>query len=80
MLYRYAQYIGVNTTAPANALNAFPDRERVSGWATEAMRWAVHNRIITGLNGNLAPQNNATRAQTVTMLHRFVENLKVPAP
>jgi hypothetical protein len=80
MLYRYAQNIGVSTTAPVPALNAFPDSGEVSDWATDAMRWAVHNELITGLNGNLAPQNNATRAQTVTMLYRFVENLNVPAP
>jgi len=80
MLYRYAEHIGADTTAPEDALSTFPDRRQVSGWATTAMRWAVHYRIITGINGNLAPQNNATRAQTVTMLYRFVENLNVPAP
>jgi hypothetical protein len=43
------------------------------------MRWAVHHEIITGLSGNLAPQNNATRAQTVTMLNRFVNTFNVSA-
>jgi hypothetical protein len=79
MLFRHAQNTGLDTTAPANALNAFPDRGQVSIWAEAAMSWAAHHRIITGLNGNIAPQNNATRAQTVTMLNRFVDTLGVIA-
>ncbi|MCL2662914.1 MAG: S-layer homology domain-containing protein [Oscillospiraceae bacterium] len=79
MLHRYAENIGADTTSPAQALDAFPDRARVSGWATAAMRWAVHHGIITGLNGNLAPQSNATRAQTVTMLKRVVDTFKISA-
>jgi len=79
MLYRYAQNIGLDMTVPENALNAFPDSGKVSDWATTATRWAVHHRIITGLNGNIAPQSNATRAQTVTMLSRFVNTFDVSA-
>jgi|GEM_PF-2085758 len=79
MLHRYAENIGADTTSPTQALDAFPDRARVSGWATAAMRWAVHHGIITGLNGNLAPQSNATRAQTVTMLKRVVDTFGIDA-
>jgi peptidoglycan/xylan/chitin deacetylase (PgdA/CDA1 family) len=79
MLYRHAQYIGLDTTVPENAMNAFPDSGHVSGWAATAMSWAVHNRIITGMNGNLAPQNNATRAQSVTMLNRYVNTFGISA-
>jgi hypothetical protein len=79
MLHRHAENIGLDTTVPANALDAFPDRGQVSGWAATAMRWAVHHRIITGISGNLASQSNASRAQTVTMLNRFVNTFGISA-
>jgi hypothetical protein len=80
MLYRFAGNVGADTESPDGVLAGFPDREQVSGWALEAMQWAVHNGIISGMNGNLAPGQNATRAQSVTMLNRFVERLNVIAP
>ena len=79
MLHRHAQNIGMDTTVPTTALDAFPDKEHVSDWATSAMRWAVHHRIITGINGNLASQSNASRAMTVTMLNRFVNTFGISA-
>jgi len=80
MLFRYAQHLNLDTTAPAGALASFADSARVGAWANEAMRWAVHNGLITGMNGLLAPTNNATRAQTVAMLQRFVETFNIPTP
>ena len=41
--------------------------------AVEAMAWAVEKGIISGVGENtLAPQGNATRAQVVVMLHRYL--------
>jgi len=80
MLFRYAQSLGLDTTASAGALAGFSDSYRVGTWATTAMRWAVHHGIITGINNQLAPVSNATRAQTVTMLQRFVEIFNIPSP
>ena len=37
------------------------------------MAWAVEKGIISGVGENtLAPQGNATRAQVVVMLHRYL--------
>jgi hypothetical protein len=81
MLYRYAESIGLDTTADDKALDGFPDSGRVSDWAKTEMQWAVHNGIITGIGGvTLAPQNNASRAETVTMINRFVDTFNIPAP
>jgi len=80
MLFRYAEHLNLDTTAPAGVLAGFADNARVGAWANEAMRWAVHNGLITGMNGLLAPTNNATRAQTVAMLQRFVETFNIPTP
>jgi len=67
MLYRYAD----NPVAPANALDGFVDAGEVSSWARNAMRWAVDQGIIQGNRGRLLPQNDATRAETVAILHRL---------
>ena len=71
MLWRYA-----GSPAVSGSLTSFSDHAKVSGYATDAMRWAVSTGIIGGMgDGTLAPQGNATRAQVATMLMRFVENL-----
>ena len=68
MLYRY---VGSPTGAPAG-LNKFADAGQVSGWAADAMGWAVHNGILTGKSGGtLDPQGPATRAEVAVILMRF---------
>ena len=58
-------------------LSAFPDELTVSGWAENAMCWAVAKGIIGGLQTGettiLLPQGNATRAQVATILMRFLQ-------
>lgn len=71
MLWRYA-----GSPAVAGDIDDFSDGGKVSGYADQAMRWAVSTGIIGGMgDGTLNPQGNATRAQVATMLMRFVENL-----
>ena len=72
ILYRYAQYKGYDTDARAD-LSAFADAAKVSGWAKEAMQWAVAEGLINGMDGALAPQGDAIRAQGAAILQRFCE-------
>ncbi len=75
ILYRYAKYKGYDVTA-ASALSFFKDEDLVSGWAREAMSWAVGTGLIGGTDNNtLDPVGTATRAQTAAILKRFAENL-----
>lgn len=68
MLYRYAGSPAHHGTA----LN-FSDANRLSGYAQDAMSWAVENGIIGGTaQGTLNPQGTATRAQVAAMLTRFL--------
>ena len=72
VLYRYAQYLGRDTSKTAE-LNAFADRGDVSGYAKEAMAWAVAEGLLTGVGGSrLAPTAPATRAQVAEILYRFL--------
>jgi hypothetical protein len=55
-------------------LNKFGDNAKISGYAVDAMKWAVGNGIITGKDGNLIdPQGVATRAEVAVMLQRFID-------
>lgn len=74
ILYRYAKQKGYNVSKSA-ALTAFSDADKVSGYAAEAMQWAVAEGLLQGSNGKLDPQGSATRAQVATILMRFMENI-----
>ena len=71
MLWRYA-----GSPAAQGSLGAYPDSAAVSGWAAQAMAWAVEAGLITGTGaGALNPQGTATRAEVAAILARFVENV-----
>lgn len=69
MLWRYS-----GSPAATNKELHFADADKISGYALEAMRWAVENGIISGYgNGQVGPGGQATRAQVAQMLMRFFE-------
>lgn len=70
MLYRYAGD-AANTGDQKGDLSKFPDAASVSGWAKEAMTWAVAQGLIIGSDGALQPTRDATRAEAVTVVCRF---------
>ena len=74
ILYRYAKQKGYDVSKSA-ALIGFSDADKVSGYAAEAMQWAVAEGLLQGSNGKLNPQGSATRAQVATILMRFMEKI-----
>ena len=74
ILYRYAKQKGYDVSKSA-ALTGFSDADKVSGYASEAMQWAVAEGLLQGSNGKLNPQGSATRAQVATILMRFMEKI-----
>lgn len=71
MLYRYANQLGLDTSARAD-YTVFPDGSNVNAFASEAMQWAVGTSLITGNgDGTLAPQDHVNRAVCATMISRF---------
>ena len=69
MLWRYS-----GSPAATNKELFFNDGSEISGFALEALRWAVENGIINGYgDGRLGPQGQATRAQVAQMLKNFLE-------
>ena len=74
-LYRYAQDQGYDTSARAD-LSGYSDAGLVSSYATEALSWANATGLITGTTATtLSPKGSATRAQVVTILSRFCQDV-----
>ena len=72
ILYRYAG----SPDASGMVLREFAVGDSVSAYAVDAIRWAVHEGLISGMENNtLAPQGTATRAQVAQILMNFHQKL-----
>lgn len=72
VLYRYAQKKGYELAQDGPALKDFTAGNAVSGWALEAMTWAVNTGVLTGKeDGTLAPQGAATADEVTQALERL---------
>lgn len=72
MLYRFAKNKGLVQEPVTADLSVFVDAGQISGYALDAMRWAVSVGLLNGMDGSrLAPQGSAARAQVAAMLMRF---------
>jgi len=64
----------IDTTLRAD-LSVFKDADRVHGYATEQMAWAVASGLFGGVgDGYLDPRGNCTRAQAAVLIRAFVLN------
>ena len=71
MLYHYAQWAQQDTTA--NQPTQFDDWNQVSGYAVDALSWAVEWHIINGKTAvTVAPKDSATRAEFAAMLYQYL--------
>ena len=71
MLFRYWTSTGGDGSVTGD-LSGFSDAEEVSGYARDAMAWAVGVGLIEGRGENrLAPDGQTTRAELATILVRF---------
>ena len=61
------QNVSPTQIAPAD-LSKFSDAGEISGYAVEAVQWAVNAGILSGHNGKLNPQGTATRGEMVQIL------------
>ena len=78
MIYRFAALNGLNTEARME-LSGFSDAGKVSGYAKDAVQWAVAEGLLNGVKEGgaltLNPQGQATRAQVCAILQRYLERL-----
>ena len=81
IFYNYAKLMGQETPTEGMAIDEFEDKDQVAEWALEAMRWAIGAGIISGdEDGLIAPKESGNRAQTATILMRFIEGPEEEAP
>ena len=76
ILFRYARsrdLVKKDADPDESALDAFRDRDRISGYARPAMAWAVSVGLLngTGDGKEISPDGQATRAQLAALLARF---------
>ena len=70
ILWRYSK-----SPAATNKELHFNDADEISGYALDAIRWAVEHGILNGFgDGRIGPKGLATRAQVAHMLKNFIEN------
>ena len=71
MLYNYAASLGLDVTGKAD-LSAYTDAAAVSGYAADAMAWAVETGLVngTGKGDTLSPKATATRAELAALVLR----------
>ena len=74
ILYQYAKYKKLSTTASGN-LSKYKDSGEVASYAVTPMKWAVGKGIISGTNRGLEPKGTATRAQIAVILQAFDKKL-----
>ena len=72
LLQRYAAWKGEDT-ASDQSLDAFADRDSISAYAVDAVKWCVNRGLIKGLTEtSFAPKGTASRAQVAVLLDRYL--------
>ena len=78
ILFRYTKFKGLPLN-DGDYVEEYPDIDKVSPYAAEAMRWANAEGLINGMGSGetvtLAPDGNATRAQVAAIFMRYVQNV-----
>ena len=71
MLFRYASF-KKQDVSQRNSLESYTDKDEISNYAVEALKWANAAGLITGMSSEaLAPKDTAKRCQVAAILKRF---------
>ena len=73
MLARYAELVCGIEMENRGTLNVYADGSQVADWAHDSVVWFVNVGIINGMDGKIAPNHTATRAQFAAIIMRFVQ-------
>ena len=75
MLLRYSDCKKYDT-ADRNDLTSYTDADAISPWALGALQWANAQGLVTGrTETTLVPQGDTTRAETATILMRYLDTI-----
>ncbi|MBQ3101281.1 MAG: S-layer homology domain-containing protein [Clostridia bacterium] len=74
LLYNYAVRFGLTSAQEGILPVGFADSSEVSGYAVNAVSFAIRSGLLSGDNdGNLDPKGETTRAQTAQIIMKFKE-------
>lgn len=83
-VFLYAEYKSMRQSLETSRIkdkgdfSAFSDTDDISPWAVEAMKWAVENKLISGVGEyRLSPKSTATRAQTAVIYRNYFRKIIV---
>lgn len=77
IMYRYASYKKCDLSKKAE-LDKYEDKEQISEYAVESIKWANANGIISGTSETtISPKDNVLRSQVAAILRRFCESFKI---
>lgn len=75
ILFGYAKNKGYDVSKQG-AVGGYTDEKSISGWALEAVKWAVGESLLAGKGaGKLDPTGGTTRAELAQVLMRFCQNV-----
>lgn len=82
LLYKYAKIEGRKQTGGFinyNETDWIIDKDKISDWAKEAMKWAVEYNVISGkpideYHSQLDPKGKATRAECAQIIYMYVND------
>lgn len=84
MLRRFAYFMGYKSSASVTTdINSFPDANKMSTFAKEAMEWAIQAGLISGKEDAatgakyLDPQGKTSRAEVAMIIMRFYNNFDI---
>lgn len=73
-LSAFAKYMKYDVECNVDLRYYHADADKISGWAEDAVKWAVDIGLIAGVKeGYLSPKGECTRAQIALMIKKFIE-------
>ena len=71
----YMQSKGYNVTVDHSSLDKYTDKDKISSWAVDGMRYMVSAGIVSGMTENtIVPKGVVTRAQAARILMVFLQD------
>ena len=74
LLYRLAEYDGLDTWAIHNIVDLYDDGKSTSTWARDGMEWAVTHKLMSGTGNNrLSPKGTLTYGQLAQFMMNYAK-------